>query len=108
MTKLQDMFTRVRRAQSGSGIGFIGKNKAAVKPRAAALVVEFTTADAAIAESAVKAGADGLLFSWDGEDDSLESLEKVIDAARASGENVVCGLRITGGWDTLERNLRAS
>lgn len=103
MSKLQDMFTRVKRAQSGSGIGFVGKNKATVKPRAAALVVEFTTADAAIAESAIKGGADGLLFTWDGKDASLESLKKVIDAAQANGENVVCGLRIIGGWDALER-----
>jgi hypothetical protein len=103
MSKLQDMFTRVKRAQSGSGIGFVGKNKVAIKPRAAALVVEFTTADAAIVESALKGGADGLLFTWDGKDASLESLKKVIDAAQASQENVVCGLRITAGWDALER-----
>ncbi len=103
MGKLQDMFTQARRAQSSSGIGFVGKNRAITKPRAAALVVEFNTIDEASAESAIKAGADGVLFTWDGNNASLETLEKSIDAAQTSGENIACGLHITGGWDTLER-----
>src|SRR5260370_7662393 len=61
-----------------------GKNKAAVKPRAAALVVEFTTADAAIAESAIKAGADGLLFSWDRSEEHTSELQSHL--------NLVCRL----------------
>src|SRR5436305_14648651 len=104
MAKLHDMFTQARRAQSSSGIGFVGKNKAITKPRAAALVVEFPTFNAGDAESAIKSGADGLLFTWDGNDASiLESLKDAIDAAQTSGEKVVTGLNITGGWEKLER-----
>jgi hypothetical protein len=104
MAKLHDMFTQAHRAQSSGGIGFVGKNKPLTKPRAAALVVEFPGVDAADAESAIKSGADGLLFTWDGKDTAfLEILKSAIDAAQTGGENVVCGLHITGGWDTLER-----
>ncbi len=104
MAKLHDMFTRARRAQSSSGIGFVGKSKSLAKPRAAALVVEFHDIDAGNAESAVKSGADGLLFTWDGKDaSSLETLKKAIEAAQTGGENVVCGLQIKGGWEKLER-----
>jgi hypothetical protein len=104
MAKLHDMFTQVRRAQSSGGIGFVGKNKPITKPRAAALVVEFPNIDAGDAESAIKSGADGLLFTWDGNDASaLESLKDAIDAAQTSGEKVVSGLNITGGWENLER-----
>jgi len=104
MGKLQDLFTQVRRTQSGGGIGFVGKNKSLTKPRTAALVVALNDFDAGIAESAVKAGADGLLFNWDGEDkSSLETLRKTIEAAQSGNENLLCGLQITGGWDKLER-----
>jgi hypothetical protein len=104
MAKLHDMFTQVHRAQSSGGIGFVGKNKPLTKPRAAALVVEFPDIDAGDAESAIKSGADGLLFTWDGKDTSLlEVLKNAIDAAQTSGEKVVCGLHITGGWEKLER-----
>jgi hypothetical protein len=104
MAKLHDMFTQARRAQSSGGIGFVGKNKPLIKPRAAALVVEFPNIDAGDAESAIKSGADGLLFTWDGSDVSaLESLGEAIDAAQTNGEKVVCGLNITGGWKKLER-----
>jgi 2-methylisocitrate lyase-like PEP mutase family enzyme len=52
----------------------------------------------------VKAGADGLLFAWDGKDaSSLDTLQKAIEAARSGNENVICGLQITSGWDKLER-----
>ncbi len=105
MSKLLDMFSQVRRAQSSSGIGFVGKSKTATKPRAAALVVEFTDIDVASAEAAIKAGADSLLFPWDGKERSeLETLKQAIDAAKTSSENVVCGLHMTGGWDKLERD----
>lgn len=97
------MFTQPLRAKSGSGLGFIGKNKAASKPRAAALVVEFATPDAAIAEAAIKAGADGLLFAWNSKNAALDNIKKAIEAARSGEEKVVCGLDITSGWDTLTR-----
>jgi 2-methylisocitrate lyase-like PEP mutase family enzyme len=104
MSKLLDMFTQVRRAQGGSGIGFVGKSKAATKPRVAALVVELSEIDKESAEAAIKAGADGLLFTWDGKGESeIEKLKQVIDAATTSDEKIVCGLQITGGWDKLER-----
>jgi len=104
MAKLHDMFTQARRAQSSGGIGFVGKNKPVTKPRAAALVVELPNIDAGQAESAIKSGADGLLFSWNGTDASdLDPLKGAIDAAQTSGEKVVTGLNITGGWESLER-----
>lgn len=104
MSKLLDMFTQVRRAQSGGGMGFVGKSKTATKPRAAALVVELNDIDGGNAEAAIKAGADGLLFTWDGKDAiDYETLKQATDAATASGEKVVCGLQITGGWDKFER-----
>jgi len=105
MSKLLDMFSRVRRAQSSSGIGFVGKNKGTTKPRSAALVIEFTDIDVASAEAAVKVGADGLLFPWDGKETSeLETLKQAIEATKTSDSNAVCGLQITGGWDTLQRD----
>jgi hypothetical protein len=104
MAKLHDMFTQARRAQSSGGIGFVGKNKPITKPRAAALIVELPHIDAGEAESAIKAGADGLLFTWDGNEASaLESLKDAIDAAQSSDEKVVSGLSITGSWENLER-----
>jgi len=104
MSKLQDLFTQVRRAQSSGGIGFVGKNKSLTKPRVAALLVALNDFDAGTAESAVKAGADGLLFAWDGKDtSSLDTLQKAIEAAQSGNENVICGLQITAGWDKLER-----
>src|SRR5947209_16178950 len=83
MAKLIEMFAQARRAQSGGGIGFIGKNKSAAKPRAAAVVVNFATPDASRVEAAIKAGADGLLITWDGEQAWLEGLAKAIDTAQA-------------------------
>jgi 2-methylisocitrate lyase-like PEP mutase family enzyme len=104
MGKLQDLFTQVRRAQSSGGIGFVGKSKSLTKPRVAALLAALNDFDAGTAESAVKAGADGLLFAWDGKDaSSLDTLQKAIEAARSGNENVICGLQITSGWDKLER-----
>jgi hypothetical protein len=103
MSKLLDMFTQARRAQSSSGMGFLGKNRPEIKPRAAALVVELATNDAGSAEVAVKAGADGLLFTWDGLDTNwLKTLKSTVEAAKASNDKVISGLHITGGWDTLE------
>ena len=104
MSKLLDMFAQARRAQGGSGMGFLGKNRQETKPRAAAIVIELATADVSNAEAALKAGADGLLFTWDGKDTSWpETLKSVTEAAQAGNEKAVSGLRITGGWDTLTR-----
>jgi len=103
MSKLIEMFAQARRAQSGGGIGFIGKNKPATKPRAAAVVVSFATPDASHVEAAIKAGADGLLFDWNGEQASLAALQKAIDAAQTGEEKILCGLYITGSWDDIER-----
>lgn len=104
MSKLLDMFTQARRAQGGSGMGFLGKNRSEAKPRAAALVVELDTADAGTAEAALKAGADGLLFVWDGKDSGwLETLKSSIEAAKTNNEKAIYGLHITGGWDKLAR-----
>ena len=105
MAKLQDMFTQARRAQSSGGMGFLGKNRSEAKARSAAIVAEFSEITAGSAESALKAGADGLLFAWDGKDmTASETLKQEIDAAKASNENVVVGLNITGGVDTLDQD----
>lgn len=103
MSKLIEMFAQARRAQSGGGIGFIGKNRPAAKPRAAAVVVNFATPGVSHVEAAIKADADGLLFDWNGEQAALEALQKAIDTAQAGEEKVLCGLSITGGWDDIER-----
>jgi 2-methylisocitrate lyase-like PEP mutase family enzyme len=104
MGKLSELFIQVRKARSGKGIGFVGKSTPTVKPRAAALLVECNTPDAGNAEAAVKAGADGLIFSWNGQGKgNAETLQKAVTAAQAAGENVVCGLHITGSWEKLIR-----
>lgn len=103
MGAFQEMFIHARRAKSGGGLGFIGKNKPATKPRAAAVIVEFASFDVAGAESAIKAGADGLIFAWDGKMAALEPLKKAIDAARAGEDKAVCGLEINAGWDEQTR-----
>lgn len=102
MGKLSNLFARVRKARSGKGIGFVGKNTPAVKPRVAALLVELNGADAGNAEAAIKAGADGLIFAWKG-NGNTDALNKAVEAAQAAGEDVVCGLHITAGWEKLER-----
>ncbi|GER89126.1 hypothetical protein KDW_32880 [Dictyobacter vulcani] len=102
MAKLQDMFTQARRAQNGGGMGFLGKNKNETKARAAALVVELEQITAGSAEAALKAGADGILFNWDGKGGTqLEVLKQEIEAARAHSAQTVTGLNITGGLNKL-------
>jgi hypothetical protein len=97
MTKLQELFTQARRGQSGGGMGFLGKNKVEVKARSAAIVVDFPRATAGNAEAALKAGADGILFNWDGKDEgALETFKKEIESGKASNEQLVSGLRLTG------------
>jgi hypothetical protein len=104
MAKLQDLFTQARRTQGGGGLGFLGKNRSESKPHAAALVVSFPQITAGDAEAALKAGADGLLFTWDGKSTDLPTaLKQEIEAAKTANEQVVTGLQTTGGWDNLTR-----
>jgi hypothetical protein len=104
MAKLQDLFKQAQRTQNSGSIGFLGKNKAESKAHAASLVVAFPKIIAGSAEAALKAGADGLLFAWDGEDDSqLDALKNEIDSAKASNEHLISGLHLTGNLETLER-----
>lgn len=104
MSKLQDMFTQVRRGQSGGSMGFLGKNRASAKPRSAAIVIEFAGIDEGKAEATVKTGVDGLLFNWDGKDSTqLEKLKKAIESAKTTNDTTSFGLHITGGWEKLTR-----
>src|SRR5258708_28510604 len=104
MGKLSDLFTHVRKARSGKGIGFVGKSANTFKARAAALLVELSGTDAGNAEAAIKAGADGLLFTWDGQGNGkTDALRQAIEAAQSAGEQVICGLHFTGGWKERER-----
>ncbi len=104
MSKLLDMFTQARRGQSSAGMGFLGKNRSETKPRAAALVVELASIEAGSAEAALKAGADGLLFAWDGKDINwLNTLKNSIDATKTSNDKTVYGLHITNDWGKLTR-----
>lgn len=106
MAKLQDMFTQARRAQSSGSIGFLGKNRSENKPRAAALVLELTRITAGSAEAAVKTGADGLLFNWDGQNKAqLETLKNEIDSAKVGNNNLVSGLHITDNWQGINREI---
>lgn len=103
MTKLQELFTQARRGQSGGGMGFLGKNKAEVKARSAALVVDFPHATTGNVEAALKAGADGILFNWDGKDeDVLETFKKELESGKASNEQLVTGLRLTGNLSQID------
>ncbi len=102
MGKLSSLFKQIHKASSGKGIGFASKNMPAAKPRAAALLVELSGTDAGNAEAAVKAGADGLIFTWKS-DANTDALGKAIEAAHAAEDNVLVGLHINGGWDKLER-----
>jgi len=104
MSKLLDMFAQARRGQGGSGMGFLGKSKTEAKPRAAAIVVEFAALDAGSAEAATKAGADGLLFAWNGNGRvDPKTIKAVIDAAKASNEKIICGLHLGGDLQSLSR-----
>ncbi|MBV9689752.1 MAG: hypothetical protein JO202_08560 [Ktedonobacteraceae bacterium] len=104
MAKLQDMFTQARRAQGGGSIGFLGKSKAEAKPSAAALTVRFTQVIPGASEAALKAGAHGLLFTWNGWNSTLlETIKKEIDSAKTFNEALVSGLSITNGWDNVDR-----
>ncbi len=102
MGKLSDLFAQVRRARSGKGMGFVGKGASTLKARATALLVELRGTDAGKAEAAVKAGADGLIFTWDGQGDT-DALHDAVEAAQAADERVLCGLHLTSGWKKLER-----
>ena len=79
MAKLQDLFKQAQRTHNNGSIGFLGKNKAESKPHAASLVVAFPKLTAGSAEAVLKAGADGLLFTWDGQDDTqLEVAQHIV------------------------------
>ena len=109
MAKLQDLFMQARRTQGSGGMGFLGRNRAESKAHAAALVVSFPQVTAGSAEAALKAGADGLLFTWDGRNKSaLDALTKEINAAKGSNESLVTGLIVTGGWSTFTRESLAN
>lgn len=104
MTKLQELFTQARRGQSGGGMGFLGKNKVEVKARSAAIVVDFPQVTAGNAEAALKAGADGILFNWDGKDEAvLETFKQELESGKASNEHLVSGLRLTGHLKQIGR-----
>ncbi|MGH2480794.1 MAG: hypothetical protein ACRDHW_14165, partial [Ktedonobacteraceae bacterium] len=104
MGKLSDLFAQVRRTRSGKGIGFVGKSAPTLKARAAALLVELRGTDEGNAEAAVKAGADGLIFTWDGQGNgNTAALHKAVEAAQSAGEHVLCGLHLIGGWQKWER-----
>ncbi|HET8911108.1 MAG TPA: hypothetical protein VFN23_06580 [Ktedonobacteraceae bacterium] len=104
MGKLVDMFSQARRTQNSGGMGFLGKSKAETKPRAAALVVELPTIEAGTIESTLKAGADGLLFRWDGKNsDALAPLNDAAEAVKKDNESATYGLQLAGGWEALER-----
>ncbi len=104
MSKLLDMFSQARRAQSSSGMGFTGRARTETKSRAAALVVHLPKVDAGAAESAIKAGADGLLFTWNGEQSAnLDALKGVGESVRSDDKvTVTFGLAVTGGWEQLD------
>jgi hypothetical protein len=98
MAKLKDMFSQAQRAQSGGGMGFLGKNKSDYKPRASAIVVEFPSVTPGDTEAALKAGANGVLFSWDASSsEDLDDIKKEIESGKA----------ITAGWDALDRGSLA-
>ncbi len=104
MARLVDMFMQARRAQSGGGMGFLGKNKGEFKPRAAALVVELPRITSGSSEALLKAGADGLLFNWNGNDNGfLETLKQEIASAKSVNENLVTGLHVSNGYEKLDR-----
>lgn len=104
MGKLSDLFAQVRRARSGKGIGFVGKNSPTLKAREAALLVELRGIDAGKAEAAIKAGADGLIFTWNGQSNGdTDALRSAIEAAQSADEHILCGLHLTSNWNTLER-----
>lgn len=104
MAKLQDLFSQARRAQNGGSMGFLGKNKAESKAHAAALVIEFNTVINGGTEAALKAGADGVLFNWDGSDTSvLQAIKQEVESAKSLKDALVSGIRITGNLDQLNR-----
>jgi hypothetical protein len=108
MAKLKDMFSQAQRAQSGGGMGFLGKNKSDFKPRASAIVVEFSSVTPGSTEAALKAGANGVLFSWDASSSKeLENIKKEIESGKAINESLVSGLHVTAGWDALDRESLA-
>lgn len=102
MGKLIDKLQQVRQSSS-SGIGFFGRSQAAAaKPRPAAIVVSVGAKDTAAAQSAVKAGADALLFTgWTPKSD----LSAFVAATSAGTTLLGVGLaeNESGGYGTLKQ-----
>ncbi|HKS69186.1 MAG TPA: hypothetical protein VJQ45_02115 [Ktedonobacterales bacterium] len=102
MGKLIDKLQQVRQSSS-SGIGFFGRSQsAASKPRPAAIVVSLGAKDTAAAQSAVKAGADALLFTgWTPKSD----LSAFASATSAGTTLLGVGLAEgeSGGYGTLKQ-----
>jgi len=103
MGKLSELFARVRTTRSSKGIGFAGKSTSGTKARAAALLVDSGTFDTTSATAVVKAGADGLIFAWQGKS-SLTDLGEVVKAAREVNKDALFGLTVTDGSQQLERS----
>ncbi|WP_376794946.1 hypothetical protein [Thermogemmatispora sp.] len=107
MSKFSDMLSQARRGQSGGAIGFFGgKSRPAIKPRAAALLIEFPAVDAGQAEAAIKAGANGLLFHWSGsalDSASLATLKQLSETIQSQDENAALGLHLRASSNNLER-----
>lgn len=100
MSKLLDMFSSARHGNTGGGMGFLGKSKNEMKPRAAAVVVEFSTIEVGEIEAAVKAGADGVILPWHSKNAAWqETLKGAVEAAKSSQEKVVCGVHFSDGWE---------
>jgi hypothetical protein len=109
MAKLQDLFTQARRTRGSGGMGFLGKSRGESKAHAAALVVAFPQVVAGGAEAALKSGADGLLFSWDGKNESvIDTIKKEIEASKAANDEIITGLHINDGLKDLTRDRLAS
>ncbi|MBE3560229.1 MAG: hypothetical protein IMW89_13550 [Ktedonobacteraceae bacterium] len=109
MAKLQELFTQARRTQSRGGIGFLGRSGNESRAHAAALVVAFPQITTGAAESALKAGADGLLFHWDGTNsETPAAVKNEIESARSVNDAVITGVRVTGGWESFGKEHFAS
>jgi hypothetical protein len=105
MSKFSEMLNQARRGQSGSAIGFLGsQSKSEIKPRAAALVVEFPAVQVSGVEAALRAGVNGLLFTWTGPQSAAsEALQEVGELVKRSDEHAAIGLHLTGGWQEMQR-----
>jgi hypothetical protein len=79
MGKLVDKLHKVSQG-AGSTLGFLGGRAPAQKPRPAALLVVVDVDDAAVAEAAVKSGADGLIVANWTPQAGLGAMKSLLDA----------------------------